>query len=103
MFPKYTAFIRTCSVHVWNKNNINACSWTIQLRVVARINLRGIRRSMNSSIGKYLQVNGSSGRDFVLTPAAERRTDPTVVSHTSETVCILSSHMFNKLGNARTA
>lgn len=103
MFPKYTAFIRTCSVHVWNKNHINACSWTLQLRDVAQINLRGrIKRSMNSSAGKYLQVADSSGRNFVLKPAAERRTDPPMVSRTSETICILSSHMFNKLGNVRT-
>jgi len=58
---------------------------------------------MNSSGGKYLQIADYSDRDFVLAAAAERRTGPTVVSHTSETVCILSSHMFNKLGNVRTA
>jgi hypothetical protein len=63
---------------------------------VARIDLRSrIKRSMNSSAGKYLHVADSSGRDFVLTPDAERRTDPTAVSRTSETVCILSSNIFN--------
>ena len=77
--PKFTAVIRTYSVHVWNKNHISAYSWTLQFRVVARINLRmRIKPSMNLSTGKYLQVADSSGRDFVLTPAAERRTDPTV-------------------------
>ena len=96
VFPKYTTFIRTFSVHVWNENHINVCSWTLQLRVVARISLRRrIKRSMNASAGKYLHVADSSGRDFVLTPATERRTDPTVVSRTSETVCILSSNMLN--------
>jgi len=92
VFQKYTAFIRTCSVHVRNKNHINACSWTLQLRVVARINLRRrIKRSMNSSAGKYLQVADSNGRDFVLTPTAECRTDRAVVSRTSEAVCLFSS------------
>jgi hypothetical protein len=104
VFPKYRAFISTFSVHVWNKNHMNACFWTLHLRVVARINLRRrIKRSMNSSAGKYLQVADSSGRDFVLTPAVERKTDPTMVSRTSETVCILSGHMFYLLGNVRTA
>ena len=50
---------------------------------------------MNSSAGKYLQIADYSSRDFVLKAAAERRTEPTVVSHNSEAVCILSSHMFN--------
>jgi hypothetical protein len=90
VFPKYTAFIRTCSVHVWNENHINVCSWTLQLRVVARINLRSrIKRSMNSSARKYLHVADSSGRDFVLTPDADRRTDPTAVSRTSESLYIV--------------
>ena len=66
MIPKYTAFVRACSVHVWNKNHINACSWTLQLRVVARIHLRRrIKRGMNSSAVKCLQVADSSGRGFV--------------------------------------
>jgi len=58
---------------------------------------------MNSSAGKYLQIADSSGRVLVLPTAAERRTDPAVVSRTSETVCLLSSHTFNKLGNVRAA
>jgi len=46
---------------------------------------------MNSSAGKYLQVADSNGRDFVLTPTAECRTDRAVVSRTSEAVCLFSS------------
>lgn len=103
VFPKYMTCIRTCSVLVGNKNHINACSWTLQLPVVARINLRRRKkRSMNLSAGKYLRIAYCNLRDFVLTQAIERRTDPTVVSRTSEIVFILSSHTFNQLGNVRT-
>ena len=50
-------------MHVWNKNHINACSWTLQVQVVARINpltpndpYRGRSAPLTSKVAFYIFI-----------------------------------------------